>query len=104
MPTASDDAATTTTEVKRVGQRWRRVLVVILAVLSCVSILASTVGVWAHRTLLNTNSWVNAVAPLASNPDITDAVSKKLTDELMQLIDAPQLAESALPSMDAAPA
>ena len=98
MPTAAKDAeTTTTTEVKRVGQRWRRVLVVILAVLSCVSILASTVGVWAHRTLLNTNSWVNAVAPLASNPAITGAVSKELTTELLQLINAQQLAEQALP-------
>ncbi len=68
-----------------------------LAVLTCLSILFSTVGVWAHRTLLNTDSWVNAVAPLASNPEITDAVSVKLTDELMQLIDAPKLAETALP-------
>jgi hypothetical protein len=53
--------------------------------------------VWAHRTLLNTNSWVNAVGPLAENPEITDAVAQRLTDELMQLIDVPQLAENALP-------
>ncbi|MGZ4704885.1 MAG: hypothetical protein ACXWCM_08455 [Acidimicrobiales bacterium] len=86
------------TGAARVGSRWRRVLVIVLAVLTCVSILASTVGVWAHRTLLNTDSWVNAVGPLASNPDITDAVAKKLTDELMQMIDSSELAQNALPA------
>jgi len=96
-PTATLET-TDDTGARRVGARWRRVLVVVLAVLTCLSILASTVGVWAHRTLLNTDSWVNAVAPLASNPDITDAVAKRLTEELMQLIDAPQLAETALPA------
>jgi len=83
---------------KKVGQRWRKSLVIVLAVLTCISLLATTVGVWAHRTLLNTNSWVNAVGPLASNPDVTDAVAHRLTDELMQLIDASQLAETALPA------
>ncbi len=66
--------------------------------LTCLSILASTVGVWAHRTLLNTNSWVNAVGPLADNPEITDAVAKRLTDELMQMIDSSELAQTALPA------
>ena len=74
------------------------VLVIVLAVLTCLSILASTVGVWAHRTLLNTDSWVNAVGPLAENPEITDAVAKRLTDELMQMIDSSELAQNALPA------
>ena len=65
-PTAS--ASRRAEATRKVGARWRRVLVVVLAVLTCLSILASTVGVWAHRTLLNTDSWVNAVGPLAEQP------------------------------------
>jgi len=84
-------------EVPGVGHRWRRVLVIVLAVLTCLSILTSTVGVWAHRTLLNTNSWVNAVGPLASNPQITDAVAVQLTNELMKVINADEVAQNALP-------
>jgi hypothetical protein len=95
-PTAQLEPADVAT--RRVGARWRRIMVVVLAVLTCLSILASTVGVWAHRTLLNTNSWVNAVGPLAENPEITDAVAKRLTDELMQMIDSSELAQNALPA------
>jgi hypothetical protein len=94
---APADASGPTTEVKRVGRRWRRLLVVVLAVLSCLSILVSTVGVWAHRTLLNTDSWVNAVAPLASNPAVTSAVSKEVTAQVLQTIDVEQVAQEALP-------
>ncbi len=96
VPTAQLEPAAEAT--RKVGARWRRVLVIVLAVLTCLSILASTVGVWAHRTLLNTNSWVNAVGPLADNPEITDAVAKRLTDELMQMIDSSELAQNALPA------
>jgi len=95
-PTAKLEPAEAAT--RKVGARWRRIMVVVLAVLTCLSILASTVGVWAHRTLLNTNSWVNAVGPLAENPEITDAVAKRLTDELMQMIDSSELAQNALPA------
>ena len=96
-PTAQLEPSTADAR-RKVGARWRRVLVVVLAVLTCLSILASTVGVWAHRTLLNTDSWVNAVGPLASNPEITDAVAKRLTDELMQMINSSELAQNALPA------
>jgi hypothetical protein len=90
-------AETKSLEVEGVGHRWRRVLVVVLAVLTCISILTSTVGVWAHRTLLNTNSWVNAVGPLASNPQVTDAVAIQLTNELITVINADEVAKNALP-------
>jgi hypothetical protein len=80
-----------------IGRRWRQVIVVILGILSCVALLASTVGVWTHRTLLNTNSWVNAVGPLAKDPRIIDAVAVTLTNEVMQALNVEQAAENALP-------
>ncbi len=100
LPDSSETAkASKRTEraVPGVGPRWRRVGVYVLAVLTCLSILTSSVGVWAHRTLLNTDSWVNAVAPLASNPDVTDALAKEVTTQLLTVINAQQLAENALP-------
>jgi hypothetical protein len=93
----ADTDAVPPSHVARTGHRWRRVLVVALAVLSCISILVSSVGVWAHRTLLNTDSWVNAVGPLASNPAVTSAVSKEVSTQLLQTIDVDQVAQNALP-------
>ncbi|HEY5155168.1 MAG TPA: hypothetical protein VIJ47_10575 [Acidimicrobiales bacterium] len=100
LPDSSDPAETsarTARAVPGVGPRWRRVLVYALAVLTCFSILTASVGVWAHRTLLNTDSWVNAVGPLASNPQVTDAVAKEVTTQLLTLINAQELAQNALP-------
>ena len=100
LPDSSDPAETsarTARAVPGVGPRWRRVLVYALAVLTCFAILTASVGVWAHRTLLNTDSWVNAVGPLASNPTVTDAVAKEVTTQLLTLINAQELAQNALP-------
>ncbi len=104
MPDSSEPAAIETEPSPRtahavagVGSRWRSVLVYALAVLTCLSILTATVGVWAHRTLLNTDSWVNAVGPLADNPTVTDAVAKEVTTQLLTVIDAQQVAANALP-------
>ena len=79
------------------GPAGARVLVYVLAVLTCLAILTSSVGVWAHRTLLNTDSWVNAVGPLADNPEVTDAVAKEVTTQLLTVLNAQELAANALP-------
>ena len=92
------DPVTATTPMKTVGRRWRTVIVAILAVLACVSLLTSAVGVWAHRTLLNTDSWVAAVGPLAKDPRIIDAVATTLTNEVMQALDVQKVAADALPA------
>ncbi len=69
-------------EMARVGKRWRTILVGFLVVLTSIAILTSAVGVWAHRTLLNTDSWVATVGPLAKDPAVTDAVATQVTNEL----------------------
>ncbi|HVN50652.1 MAG TPA: hypothetical protein VMT43_04425 [Acidimicrobiales bacterium] len=84
-------------DVAPVGQRWRKVLVAFLVVLTSLAILASAVGVWAHRTLLNTDSWVATVGPLAKDPAVTDAVATKVTDEVMQALDLEGWLKETLP-------
>ena len=44
--------------------KLRKILVGILVVVTCLSIMVTTVDTWAHRTLLNTDAWVETVAPL----------------------------------------
>ena len=39
----------------------------------------TTVDTWAHRTLLNTNEWVDTVAPLGTNPQVTAALANYVT-------------------------
>lgn len=77
--------------------RWRKRLVIALAVLTCFGVFASAVSIWGHRTLLNTNAYVKTVAPLAKNTDVTDALSVYLTNEIFNAINAQQIAADALP-------
>jgi hypothetical protein len=102
----TDTAAT----IAPVGKRWRKILVGFLVVLTSIAILTSAVGVWAHRTLLNTDSWVATVGPLAKDPAITDAVATQVTNELTQVLDlqnrlkdsVPASLDRALPALEVA--
>jgi hypothetical protein len=76
----------------------RRVAVVVLVVLACLSLTAATVAVWADRTLLNTDGWVANVGPLASDPTVTAALQPRITDAVFTAIPAEDLIADALPA------
>jgi hypothetical protein len=65
--------------------------------LSCVSFLTGGIGIWASRSLLDTDVWVDHVGPLADDPDVQAAISAQITAEIMKLIDPQALFEEALP-------
>ena len=50
-----------------------------LVALSCLLVLLSTTEVWAHRTLLNTPTFVGAVAPVFQDPAVASAVAARAT-------------------------
>lgn len=79
---------------KRLNQR--KILVGILVVVTCLSITVTTVDTWAHRTLLNTDAWVDTVAPLGTNPQVTAALATYVTDQIVTKLDLQQRAEDAL--------
>jgi hypothetical protein len=74
----------------------RKILVGVLVVISCLSIVVTTVDTWAHRTLLNTDAWVDTVAPLGTNPQVTAALATYVTDQIVTTLDLQQRAEDAL--------
>jgi hypothetical protein len=101
-PEADVDAAPTdTNRARRRGSRWRSVLVVVLVILSCISLLVAVVGVWARRNVLDTDRFVDRVDALADDPAIQEALSIRLTDELMTLIDPETFFEEVLPDRGA---
>ena len=53
-----------------------------LVALSCLLAPLSTTEVWAHRTLLNTPTFVGTVAPVFKNPAVASAVAARATDQL----------------------
>jgi hypothetical protein len=75
----------------------RRASVVGLLILGCGLALLSVVAIWLRVTLLNTDHYVNTVAPIAAQPAVQKAVADKLNTAINSKIDFDQLAREVLP-------
>jgi hypothetical protein len=78
-------------------RRIRRSVVAVLVALSCLLVLLSTTEVWAHRTLLNTPTFVGTVSPVFQDPAVTSAVAARVTDQLFTELDVQARLKAALP-------
>ena len=81
----------------RTGGWGRRTLAALLVVLACVSFAAAVPGVWARRNFLDTDRFVSRAAPLIEDPAVQEAISLRLTEQLMLLIDPRELFQEVLP-------
>jgi hypothetical protein len=79
------------------GQRWRRASSWVLVVLACILAVVSVVVVFARNQLLNTDTYVSTVAPLAGNLAIQTAVAKQVSQNLVAHTDVEQRVKNALP-------
>ena len=68
-----------------------------LVALSCLLVLLSTTVVWAHRTLLDTNTFVGTVGPVFQHPEVDSAVAARATDELFTALNVQGRLHDALP-------
>jgi hypothetical protein len=75
----------------------RRATVVVLVVLACLSLTATAVAVWANRTLLTTDGWVETVGSLGDDPAVTAALQPRITEAVFTAIPAEELIADALP-------
>ena len=66
---------------------------VVLAVLAA---SAMTPGVWARRTIYNTDRYVATVGPLASDPAIQEALARQLTASVFTELDIQTKLEAAI--------
>ena len=78
-------------------RRIRRSVVGLLVALSCLLVLLSATEVWAHRTLLNTPTFVGTVAPVFEDPAVASAVAARATDELFTELNLQARLRDALP-------
>lgn len=82
--------------------RTRRVLTWMLCVLFCLSLLGSTVAIWAELYPLNTERWVSTTAPVARDPAVRNALDSYATQMIMQQLRLEQRLSN-LPPVLAAP-
>jgi hypothetical protein len=71
----------------RAGRSARWVGSVALLVIAALLFSASVVAVFVRTQLLDTDRYVETVAPLARNPVVQDAIADRLTDEFMTKLD-----------------
>ncbi len=79
------------------GPRWRRIAAWVLVVLACILAVVSVITVFARNQLLNTDAYVNTVAPLASNPAIQTQVAKQVSENLISRTNVETRVKDALP-------
>jgi hypothetical protein len=86
------------TPAKAPSHRPRRILTWVAVVLAVVLFLLGTTAVWAKNTVLSSDRVVKAVDEAASDPQVIDALSARITQEIMSLVDVTGLVQSVLPS------
>lgn len=77
--------------------RLRRIVAVVLVVVTSIVFTVAVIGVWTRRTALNTDRWVQTVGPIAEEPAVKEALGNWMTTELMGAIDPEAYFESVLP-------
>jgi hypothetical protein len=77
--------------------RWKRITATVLVVVSCVLAPLTVTAIWVRNQVLNTDRYVETVAPLASNPAIIEAAAANITNTLFRHVDVEKEARAALP-------
>jgi hypothetical protein len=84
-------------ETERSGARWKQVVAVVLVVVSCVLAPLTVTAIWVRNQVLNTDRYVETVAPLASDPAIIHAAAASITETLFRQVNVEEEARDALP-------
>jgi hypothetical protein len=82
-------------------QLWRRILLIVLVPVACLSVVASVATVWAHQTLLDTDRWVATVSPLLDDPNFVNHLSADVAAQITSTLRLEQRAVAALPEQAA---
>lgn len=75
-----------TSEPRRDRHTFRRIVAGILAVLTVLTIIASTVAVWMRATVFDTEEFISTVQPALESSEAAAALSTRLTDETLEAL------------------
>lgn len=75
----------------------RQIVAAVLAFVAALGMTLSVIGVWAGRTTLDTDRWVETVTPLSQDPAVRAAVSTYATEQIFTTLNVEQRVKEALP-------
>ena len=97
MTDASDTTPAPAAATPEHRHRGRRIGAVVATVLAVALFLVATTGIWAKRTVLSADRVVAAVDAAAEDPAVIDALSVRITAEIVELIDIDGIVQSLVP-------
>ncbi len=80
--------------------KWRRWLALLMVVLTSISVVAATVAVWAHRTVFDTDEFMETIQPALDEPAFYSALSTKVSDQIIEALDIETRVTAALTQLD----
>ncbi len=81
----------------RAPGRSRRILSGIALVLACLTILVTTVAVWAHQVAFNTDRFTALVSTVVDEPAVIDPLAAAISTQVVEGLDVQTRIESRLP-------
>ena len=94
---SSSEPAAVGQTVTKTRRRGRTIGAWVALVVACVLAITSVVAVYARNQLLDTDTFVATMAPLASDPAVQAAVATRVSDRLVAQTDVEQRIKNALP-------
>jgi hypothetical protein len=77
--------------------RPRRILAGVALVLACLLILLTTLAVWTHQVVLNTDRFTSLASQVTTDPAVIDPLSARITDQVVTALGVQARLESRLP-------
>jgi hypothetical protein len=85
-------------DARRTGW-WRPVVVTVLVALIAILTPLGVIARWAHNEVADTDRYVESVAPLADDPAVQAAVTKRITTELVTRLRIEAVTEQAIQAL-----
>lgn len=81
--------------------RWRQVLAVLLVILTSVSVVATSVAVWAHQVVFDTDRFMETVEPALDNPEFYVLIGDRASESVLEALAIEARLTESLSSLDA---
>jgi hypothetical protein len=78
-------------------QMWRKVLLVVLVPIASILVVLSVITLWAHRTLTDTQTWVETVSRILDDPAVVEQLSTDLAAQIGSVLRLEDRVAGALP-------
>ncbi len=72
---------------ERPRSTWRRVSAWVFVVLTAIAVTGSVIGLWVHRTVLDTDAFMAAVTPIVESESVQAVVSDRVSDQIIEALD-----------------